>query len=93
MTKLKSEINDLLIKTIIAGYPPIFHQYQYCQPEEFENSMCFHILGFDILLDSFLKPYLIEVNHTPSFHASSPLDIDIKKNLIKDSLKLMRITS
>jgi tubulin polyglutamylase TTLL6/13 len=36
--------------------------------------MCFEILGFDIMLDSDLNPYLIEVNHTPSFTADTPLD-------------------
>lgn len=55
--------------------------------------MCFHILGFDVFIDSELKPYLIEVNHTPSFETASPLDYDVKKHLIKDSLRLMRITS
>jgi tubulin polyglutamylase TTLL6/13 len=38
-----------------------------------------------------MKPYLIEINHTPSFETSTPLDYRIKKNLIKDTLKLMRI--
>ena len=55
--------------------------------------MCFHILGFDIMLTSDLKPILIEVNHTPSFETSTPLDYHVKKKLIKDTLLLMRITS
>lgn len=29
--------------------------------------MSFEIFGFDIMIDNKLKPYLIEVNHTPSF--------------------------
>lgn len=53
--------------------------------------MCFEILGFDILIDSSLKPYLLEVNHTPSFTTDTPLDSFIKKNLIRDAINLMNI--
>lgn len=53
--------------------------------------MCFEILGFDILIDSSLKPYLLEVNHTPSFTTDTPLDSYIKKNLIRDAITLMNI--
>lgn len=55
--------------------------------------MCFHVLGFDVMLDNKEEPYLIEVNHTPSFATDTPLDHSIKFNLIKDTLKLMHITS
>ena len=53
--------------------------------------MCFEILGFDIMIDQKLKPYLLEVNHTPSFKADTPLDYQIKKNLIADTLNLTNI--
>jgi tubulin polyglutamylase TTLL6/13 len=54
--------------------------------------MCFEILGMDILLDANLKPYLLEVNHTPSFTTDTPLDKVIKKNLIRDALLLLDIS-
>ena len=38
-----------------------------------------------------VKPYLLEVNHTPSFSTDTPLDCTIKKNLLKDTLILMNI--
>lgn len=44
--------------------------------------MCFEILGFDIFLDDQLKPWILEVNHAPSFSTDSPLDFKVKKNLI-----------
>jgi tubulin polyglutamylase TTLL6/13 len=51
--------------------------------------MCFEILGMDVMIDSNMKPYLLEVNHTPSFSTDTPLDTLIKKNVIKDSFQLM----
>ena len=47
----------------------------------------------DIILDNKLKPFLLEVNHTPSFTTDTPLDKSIKKGVIKDTLLLMNINS
>jgi tubulin polyglutamylase TTLL6/13 len=53
--------------------------------------MCFEILGLDIILDQKLKPWLLEVNHSPSFTTDSPLDEKIKFDLISQTLKLLNI--
>ncbi len=53
--------------------------------------MCFELLGFDVMIDQALKPWILEVNHTPSFTTDTPLDSVIKKKAIKDALKLMNI--
>jgi len=44
------------------------------------------------MLDENCKPYVLEVNHTPSFVTDTPLDRFIKYGLIKDTLVLMNIT-
>ena len=54
--------------------------------------MCFEILGFDIMLDSNCKPYLLEVNHSPSFATDSPLDEKVKGELIRDTIRLLGIS-
>ena len=56
------------------------------------NSTCFEILGFDILIDEKLKPWLIEINHAPSFATDSALDFKIKKDLIADSFEKLQVT-
>lgn len=40
-----------------------------------EPSRSFELLGFDLLLDTDLKPWLIEVNYSPSLRMGSPLGI------------------
>ncbi len=45
------------------------------------------------MIDESLKPWLIEVNHTPSFTTDTPFDDQIKSSLIKDTLKLLNISS
>ena len=54
--------------------------------------MCFEILGFDIILDHDLKPWLLEVNHSPSFTTDSALDTEIKQKVILEAVKMMNIT-
>ncbi|KAL4499341.1 hypothetical protein ABPG72_006927 [Tetrahymena utriculariae] len=92
INRLWKDIKRVLIKTIISAQPTLAHHYRSCQPDNFMNNMCFEILGFDIILDSHLKPWVLEVNHTPSFSTDTPLDSYIKKNTIRDSLKLMNCT-
>jgi tubulin polyglutamylase TTLL6/13 len=50
------------------------------------DSMCFEILGFDVLIDEKLKPWLIEINHAPSFSTDTPFDFKIKKDVIADAI-------
>jgi tubulin polyglutamylase TTLL6/13 len=90
---LQNQIKDILIKTFISGLPLIRHQYRSCQLENYAGNMCFEVLGFDVILTSKGEPYLLEVNHTPSFTTDTPLDELIKKNLIRDSLVLMNINT
>lgn len=91
VAKLKQEIAALIIKTLCTAQPILAHTYKSCQPEDITNGMCFEVLGFDVLLDEHCKPWLLEVNHTPSFTTDTPLDKKIKFKVIKDSLEIMNI--
>lgn len=81
----------MLVKTVMIGQPLISHQYKFAQPDDECRNMCFHILGIDVMIDECLNPYVLEVNHTPSFATDTPLDYFVKFNLIKDTLVLMNI--
>jgi len=54
------------------------------------GSRCVEILGFDLMVDEALKPWLIEVNHLPSFATDSPLDNRIKSRVVSAALSVLR---
>ncbi|VDK41055.1 unnamed protein product [Taenia asiatica] len=55
------------------------------------HSAAFEILGFDVILDADLKPWLLEVNRSPSFGVDQNLDLRVKSGLLKDALALVNI--
>jgi len=85
MNLLWSKVYDVIIKALIAGEHPIINGMK---RNLSHRTNCFELLGFDVLLDSDLKPWLLEINLSPSLSADSPLDFTIKTNVISDSLNL-----
>ena len=87
--QLKITIQEYIVKTLCAVQPKLSRCYRSCQPNNINNNICFELLGFDILLEDNLKPWLLEVNHSPSFNIDTPFDNKIKTELIKDTVKLI----
>ena len=50
---------------------------------------CFELYGFDILLDSNVKPWLLEVNSSPSMTANTKDDQDLKNGLLDDTFTVV----
>jgi tubulin polyglutamylase TTLL1 len=50
---------------------------------------CFEMYGYDILLDNNLKPWLIEINASPSLSTTTVTDKELKLNLINDVYKIV----
>lgn len=50
---------------------------------------CFELYGFDILLDSHLKPWLLETNASPSMTGNTTHDIELKVNLLDDTFSVL----
>ena len=86
--KLWKKIKDIIIKTILSitdeGIPII-------KLFNLSSVNLFEIYGFDILLDSFLNPWLMEVNLNPSLNCDSELDLKIKSKVLTDIFNIIGI--
>jgi tubulin polyglutamylase TTLL5 len=50
---------------------------------------CFEVFGYDVLIDSQLRCWLIEVNASPSMARENKLDIRVKNAMIRDTISLV----
>lgn len=81
------KIKDLIVKTIISAENPMATLFQQNVSSRYS---CYELFGFDIMLDSRLKPWVIEVNISPSLHSTSPLDLDVKSPLATEVFNMAR---
>lgn len=83
---LKNQITDMIVKTLIScedSVNKLIHKHLISKYTSYE------LLGFDVMIDDQFKPWLLEVNISPSLRSESDLDSSIKGQLIKDMLNLV----
>ena len=83
-----SKIYDIIIKSILSVEHILL---QSSKKLETQGNNCFELFGYDILIDSELKPWIMEINMSPSLAIDSPLDFAVKSNLVKDILNIAGI--
>ncbi|CAF3852147.1 unnamed protein product [Rotaria magnacalcarata] len=82
---IMEKIKDLIVKTIISADAYI----NVLTKANVRRKFSVHeLFGFDVILDEQCKPYIVEVNISPSLHSNSPLDISVKGAMIADLLNL-----
>uniref|UniRef100_A0A4W6E4P9 Tubulin tyrosine ligase-like family, member 7 n=1 Tax=Lates calcarifer TaxID=8187 RepID=A0A4W6E4P9_LATCA len=93
VAKFWGDVSELVVKTLIVAEPHVLHAYRMCRPGQppGSDSVCFEVLGFDIILDRKLKPWLLEINRAPSFGTDQKIDYDVKKGVLLNALKLLNI--
>ena len=85
MNLLWSRIYDVILKSLIC----VDSQIQAQLKKMPHKGNCFELLGYDVLIDQDLKPWLMEVNLSPSLATESPLDLKIKSQLFVDCMNLV----
>jgi len=54
-----------------------------------QDKHCFELYGYDLMISSDLKPWLIEVNASPSLTANTPDDYNMKFALLDDTFTVL----
>lgn len=83
-----ARIDDVIIKSILSIENTVFSAMEMTVPY---RTNCFEVLGFDILLDNNLRPWLLEINLSPSLNTDSPLDLKIKGSMIADLFTMIGV--
>nr|XP_055042634.1 probable tubulin polyglutamylase TTLL2 [Misgurnus anguillicaudatus]XP_055042635.1 probable tubulin polyglutamylase TTLL2 [Misgurnus anguillicaudatus] len=80
-------VNDLLLWNKISNIVTL--TLLTAAPSSPSSPNCLELLGFDILIDTSFKPWLLEVNYSPALSLDCPADVTVKKGLINDIIDLM----
>ena len=83
-----SRIYDVILKSFISAEG---HVFAATKKSCIHRSNCFELYGYDIMIDSDFKPWLIEVNLSPSLACDSGLDMQIKSALIAETFNLIGV--
>ena len=78
--RLFKEIEELVIYSLLSVQKVMIH-----------DKHCFELYGYDILIDDALKPWLVEVNASPSLTADTPQDYELKFGLLDDVYTLVDV--
>mmetsp|Transcript_17786 Transcript_17786/g.54389 ORF Transcript_17786/g.54389 Transcript_17786/m.54389 type:complete len:386 (-) Transcript_17786:253-1410(-) len=72
------DIQCVITRSLLAVQKTIMH-----------DRHCFEMYGYDILIDSDLKPWLLEVNASPSLSADTRSDHNLKARLLSEMLDVI----
>lgn len=84
--KVFAEIKTIVLKTLISVETQITSQVM---KNPTTRANCFELYGFDVMIDSNMKPWVLEVNVLPSLSSSSVFDKRIKTMLVCDALTIV----
>mmetsp|Transcript_50884 Transcript_50884/g.80700 ORF Transcript_50884/g.80700 Transcript_50884/m.80700 type:complete len:543 (-) Transcript_50884:12-1640(-) len=76
--RLLSDIESIVINSLLA-----------VQKVMINDKHCFEVYGYDILIDSSYKPWLLEVNASPSLTANTTVDYEFKYGMLDDALSII----
>eukprot|EP01063_Lacrimia_lanifica_P005541 TRINITY_DN13304_c0_g1_i1.p1 TRINITY_DN13304_c0_g1~~TRINITY_DN13304_c0_g1_i1.p1 ORF type:complete len:666 (+),score=263.19 TRINITY_DN13304_c0_g1_i1:104-2101(+) len=85
------QVQDVIIKTMITVETDVCTAAQK-QCRYPDGHGCFELFGFDLMMDSNLKVYVLEANIMPSLATGNPMDKAVKNRLLSHLLTLVGVT-
>jgi hypothetical protein len=85
---LWGRIYDLVIKSFLCVESHVYNAHKRTGKS---MNTSYQLFGYDIMLDNQLNPWILEVNLSPSLATDSPIDRDIKSNLVTDIFNLVGV--
>ncbi|CAD7702395.1 unnamed protein product [Ostreobium quekettii] len=79
-SRLFEDIQGIVIRSLLA-----------VQHVVTQDKHCFEVYGYDILVGADLKPWLIEVNASPSFMTDTAADFKLKYHLVSDAMTIVDV--
>lgn len=73
-----NDIEDIILNSLLS-----------VQKVMINDKHCFELYGYDILIDMYYKPWLLEVNASPSLTANTVADYDMKFGLLDDTMSVL----
>jgi tubulin polyglutamylase TTLL9 len=73
-----TDMQELILRSLLA-----------VQRVMIQDKHCFEMYGYDIIIDAYLKPWLLEVNASPSLTADTDEDKHMKHALLEDMLTVV----
>ncbi|GBG28389.1 Tubulin polyglutamylase TTLL5 [Hondaea fermentalgiana] len=73
-----ADIEDIVLRSLQSVQKVMIH-----------DKHCFELYGYDIMIDDQLKPWLIEVNASPSLAANTDEDFSLKFRLLNDMFDIV----
>lgn len=85
--KLWHDIENAMALTVLSAAPFIINGAKLqCSANGYPR--CFQLLGFDVLLDENLKPWILEVNYRPSLEYGTQSEKALKIRMLKELMSI-----
>jgi len=91
-TQLWLDIEDLVVKSFTSAEKEMWTEFEsLAKNNRTRRAYPFEMVGYDVLVDKHMKPYLLEINNTPSMAPHTSIENGIKQELLRDLFTLVDI--